>query len=75
MNTTVIVLISVSIVLLFCRKFVELFAEDSYNALKNKISRRKRNNFKVIKVKKKKLSLKEGIFTLETVEIDLNPLK
>lgn len=73
-ETVIVVLIAVLPITWFCRKFVELFAEDCYNALKKKFSRRKRNN---LKVKKFKLSLKKRNSTLkvEIFEIDLNPLK
>lgn len=74
-ETVIVVLIAVlPIAWLFCRKFVELFAEDCYNALKKKFSR-KRNNLKVIKVKKLSLKKRKSTLEVEIVEIDFNPLE
>ena len=79
MNLTVIIIIAVPaivgfyIVRLFCegyfKKLGELFADDSYNALKKKVSRRKRNN-KAIKVKKISLNKRKSTLELEIVEIE-----
>ena len=75
MYTAEIISIAVaSIVLFLCRKFVELFMEDIYNALKNKFSRKK-NNLKVIKVKKFSLKKRKSTLEVEIVEIDFDPLE
>lgn len=67
-------IIAVAFIALFCRKFVELFMEDIYNSLKNKFSRKK-NNLKVIKVKKLSLKKRKSGLEVEIVEIDFDPLE